>query len=147
MSYPLRQVGLVVLVILIPGPALVAQSSPGTTAGSYWTDVALEPNQCDNVVVRPGLTEVKHTAGTDSVILSHAGQEYQGAVAKNGDFATAPRDLTFGTTGYRIAIAGRLTGDSLTAVVTVRTRDQTTGTQCEYRVRWSGVKGQQQRTQ
>ena len=120
------------------GRTAKAQTAEHPVPTTYWTEVALGPNTCDNVTIKPGPTEIVLLPG-DSLSVTHAGQTYRGSVTREGSFTTAPRELAFGTTVYTIGITGRIHEKELTAVVTVGVREQGAAG-CSYSVNWTGRK-------
>jgi hypothetical protein len=118
------------------GSAVEAQSPERPASTSYWTEVALRTNTCNNVEIKPGATEIARLPG-DSLTITHAGQTYRGSLTKEGNFSTTPKELVFGTTVYTISITGRVQEKELTAVVTVGVREQGAAG-CSYTVNWTG---------
>ena len=127
------RIALTLAITTIAAGSAEAQTASPTT---YWTEVSLGATTCDNVTIKPGPTEITRLPG-DSLSVSHAGQTYLGSITREGNFTTAPKELVFGTTVYTIGITGLVQDKSLTAVVTVRVREQGEA-ECRYTVNWTG---------
>jgi hypothetical protein len=130
------RVALMLAVFTFANRVVEGQATQPATPVTYWTEVALGANTCNNVTIQPGPTEVVRLPG-DSLTVSHAGQTYLGRITREGNFTTAPKELVFGTTVYTIDITGLLLDKSLTAAVTVRVREQGAA-ECRYTVNWTG---------
>jgi hypothetical protein len=125
--------------------------SPGTTsppsntsaspiAGTYQTAVSLTSNSCTDIAVQNNPTVVTHTAGATAFTMTHAGTQYQGTLAANNSFTTAPKGVVAGTATHTLSIAGQFGTNAFTADVTVAVTGSGNGAPCQYAVRWVGTK-------
>lgn len=111
-----------------------------SVGGTYQTAVTLLTNNCGTVTIQPNPTIVTHTVGATTVMLTHAGNQYSGAVQGNGSFTTTPKVLSAGGETFTITIAGQFSTAGLDAQVTVDDLRPGAATACRYVVRWSGTK-------
>lgn len=118
-----------------------AAADPGAlrVGGQYATAVSLKQSSCDGVTVRDMPTSVSHTAGATTLTLTHAGNTYSGAVARDGTFATSPRGVAGGGELHTLTITGKFSTTGFTATVNA---DVSRGgiPACSYVVEWLGTR-------
>lgn len=108
-------------------------------AGSYVTAVKLDQSSCDGLVIRDNTTSVAQAPGSTRVTLTHAGNSYDGAIDKNGMFATSPKAVGSATELHTLTIAGQFFKLGFTATVSAQvTREGMDA--CAYTVKWVGTR-------
>ena len=120
-------------------------SSPDQTStelsvgGTYTTAVTLQQNGCTGITVQTFPTTVAHTAGSNTLTLTHAGNSYTGTVQRNGSFTTTPKAVGGGAETHTLTITGTFTTTAIDATVTAVVQ-RTGSANCQYTVKWAGPK-------
>ena len=106
-------------------------------AGTYQTSVSLTSNTCTGITVQNNPTTVTHDAGATAFTLAHVGQVYNGTLASDLSFTTAPKAIAVGSTTHTLTIGGRFNTGGFVADVTAVV---TGSTSCQYQVHWVGTR-------
>jgi hypothetical protein len=108
-------------------------------AGTYDTAVTIQQDGCSGTTVRRFVTTVAHAPGATTLTVTHAGNDYVGAVQRNGAFTTSPKVFNGPGETQTFTIAGTFSATAIDALVTASVQ-RTTGANCQYLVRWAGPK-------
>jgi hypothetical protein len=109
-------------------------------AGTYATAVTLDASTCSGITVQANPTVVAHTAGTTTLVLTHAGNSYSGTIQNSGSFNTTTKAIVAGSATHNLSIAGAFNRTGFTATVTVDLSDTQGPVACRYVVKWVGTK-------
>ena len=108
-------------------------------AGTYQTAVQLTATTCTGITVQNQPTTVQHQAGSSSITLRHASQDYTGTVDAAGAFTTVPKAISAGNATHTLTIGGRFAGGGFTADVQAQVTS-TGAPACTYTVHWIGTR-------
>lgn len=111
-----------------------------SVAGRYDTAVTLVENNCGPITVEPMLTEVTQEPGQTQLLLSHAGNHFNGTLAPDATFTTKPLILRGGGATYTVTITGQFALTGFAALTTVAVQQLVKPQNCQYQVRWVGTK-------
>jgi hypothetical protein len=107
--------------------------------GTYTTAVTMQQNGCTGITIQTFATTVTHTAGANTLTLTHAGNSYTGTVQRNGSFSTTPKAVGGGAETHTLTIVGTFTTTAIDATVTAVVQ-RTGQANCQYTVKWAGPK-------
>lgn len=108
-----------------------------SVGGTYQTEVTIVSNDCPGQTVEQHPTVVSHAAGATALSLTHAGSSYDGTLAPDGSFSTAPLTQVFSGVGYRVSITGQFTETAVDALALVEAARRPP---CSFTARWAGPK-------
>lgn len=123
-----------------PTPTQPVISPVISVAGRYDTAVTLLENNCGPITVEPMLTEVAHEPGETQLILTHAGNHFNGTLQPGAIFATQPLILRGGGATYTVTVTGQFARTGFDALTTIAVQQLVEPQKCQYRVRWVGTK-------
>jgi hypothetical protein len=107
--------------------------------GTYTTAVTMQQNGCTGITIQTFATTVTHSAGANTLTLTHAGNSYTGTVQRNGSFSTTPKAVGGGAETHTLTIVGTFTTTAIDATVTAVVQ-RTGQANCQYTVKWAGPK-------
>jgi hypothetical protein len=111
-----------------------------SVAGSYDTAVTLAENNCGPVTVEPMPTQVEQQPGETSLVLTHAGNHFNGILQPDATFITEPLILRGGGDTYTVTVQGHFATTGFDALTTVIVQQSVKPQNCQYTVRWLGTK-------
>ena len=123
-----------------PEPPATTLPPAISVAGSYDTAVTLAENSCGAVTVESMPTQVEQTPGGGHLILTHAGNDFNGALQPDATFITDPLILRGGGDTYTVTVQGHFTATGFDAQTTVAVHQARAPQNCQYTVYWVGSK-------